>query len=671
MATKLAVLSGGAIGSRFMPERNQLVFVEFTNGNISVLDMVSPLDSVVSQGTTVLKGTWLFDCETGTLGGDISGPGDIWWEQIDTVKRQMVPIAGATIVNLGKVDFDSITPAVLQALTYNTVPIPGNNDATNQLVKHDVFAVRTNAGNLAKIRVHKYGYDMKIDWVTYKLASAYHVIGTGYDRPEDIAITKDETTAYVTERSGNLVKINLANPNRAAATKVYGGLTAPHQIHLDETRQQAYVVEFAPNGRLVRIDLKSGAKTTLLQGLNNAIGLLISSDLAYAYISEQSGGGRISRYSLQNGVRVEIASGLTNPFFLTWANPQQTSMFVAERDPANRITIVDTEPGPNSVRHLVTGVGGRPSSVSPRDASRLLICCDSEIDSADLFAGVVPAVGLFKGIGLVPWNLITAAGKADTTTQPAYPYQFAKDSPFGGVLSLQVNHSLALLAGARFYRVLVDGGARLETWNDLQLNGANGKYEIVHHFQPQEIGGVPGYYPVHLPGEFYFNTDLGMILNSSLLTDGLRSFTIEFTDDLGAVIESHVQPVLINNKHCVASIEMPTVGGVSATTECGMLPYTNVGQILTIHYTASHPDLFGNYSWSVGRAGRGGIPGTGSSGQVSLAPFTFSTEVGNLLGTCTSAAFYASLYVAATAINGYGRQSQYDASAIIAFALTH
>ena len=72
--------------------------------------------------------------------------------------------------------------------------------------------------------------------------------------------------------------------------------------------------------------------------------------------------------------------------------------------------------------------------------------------------------GLFKGIGLVPWNLITAAGKADTTQQPTYPYQFAKDSPFGGVLSLQVNHNLARLSGVSFYRILVDGDPRLETW---------------------------------------------------------------------------------------------------------------------------------------------------------------------------------------------------------------
>jgi hypothetical protein len=671
MINKLVDGLGGAIGSRFMPSRNQLAFVEFATGKISFLDMIRPLDSIVSQGTILLKGTWVFDCETGTLSGSLSGPGDIWWEQIDAVKRQMTPVSGASIVNLGKVDFASLTPAALQALAYGTTPIPGNDDASNQLIKHDVFAVRTNAGNFAKIKVDKYGYDLKIDWVTYKLASPYHVIGTGYAQPEDIAVTADEKTAYVTERTGNLVKVDLSNANRAAATVIASGMQAPHQIYLDETHQQAYVVEFANPGRLIRIDLNTHAQTVLLNGLNNAIGLLISSDLNFAYISEQSGGGRVSQYSLLNGVRVELASGLTNPFFLTWTTPAQNSMFVAERDPANRVTLVGTSPG--TVRQLVTGLGSRPSSVALIDASNLLVCCDAEIDRTDLLAGFIPPPGLFKGIGLVPWNLITAGGLADTTTQPSYPYQFTKDAPFAGALSLQVNQLLAFLSGVRFYRVLVDGAVRLDTWSDLQLNLADGKYEIPHLFTPQVVSGSPGYYPIHLPGEFFYNTDLAMILDSTTLANGLRTFTIEFTDNAGVVMETHIQPVLIDNNRCTASIDMPMVGGISATTDCGMLKYTDVTQNVTIHYVASHPNLFGTYSWRLGRAGKGPVPGVPEAsvdGPVSLAPFTFQKQVGPLLGTCTSAAFYAYVYCYARAINGISRQSQYDAQAIIAFALT-
>src|SRR6202022_855779 len=109
-------------------------------------------------------------------------------EQQTTVKRQMVPNGTARIINLGAVDFNAITAANLQPLPYSTPPIPGNDDNTNKLVTGDVFAVRTNQGNYAKVKVVVYGYDMKIQWVTYHLNTAYAVLGAGYQQPEDVKL---------------------------------------------------------------------------------------------------------------------------------------------------------------------------------------------------------------------------------------------------------------------------------------------------------------------------------------------------------------------------------------------------------------------------------------------------------------------------------------------------
>lgn len=100
------------------------------------------------------------------------------------------------------------------------------------------------------------------------------------------------------------------------------------------------------------MDLNTLQKIVLINGLNNAVGLLVSSDLAYTYISEQSGGGRITRYSLQDGVPMVIASGLTNPFFLKWLDAAQSTIILTERDPTNHITLVDTVPHAGSVRKL-------------------------------------------------------------------------------------------------------------------------------------------------------------------------------------------------------------------------------------------------------------------------------------------------------------------------------
>ena len=111
---------------------------------------------------------------------------------------------------------------------------------------------------------------------------------------------------------------------------------------------------------------------------------------------------------------------------------------------------------------------------------------------------------------------------------------------------------------------------------------------------------------------------------------------------------------------------MPTVAG-NCNHPCGMLKF-NINTIQTdkvkITYVASHPLLLANYFFSIVK-GANTIYTT--SGPVACAPFVYEDTVANLLGTCQSAAFAAQLYVAATAINGISRQSQYDASRTVAF----
>jgi hypothetical protein len=302
--TQLVNGLGGAIGSDFRSAQNQLIFVEYATGKLSSLDLF-PSSTIVSQGTTTLKGTFMFDLDTGIQGG--TGPGeDIWWEQQTAVLRQMVPQNSAGIINLGLVNFNTINAANLQSLTYSNTPIPGNNNPTNKLVTGDVFAVRTTSGNYAKVAVVTYGYDMVIQWVTYHLNSGYTVLGTGYTNPEDVKLSADGVHAYVTERAGTLLRVTLTSANRAAATVVTSGLTAPQEIALDEAHNAAYVVEYAPSGQLTKIDLTSGAKSVIISGLNNPVGLVLTSDLQNAYISEQTTGpdlGRVSAFLLSNGAR--------------------------------------------------------------------------------------------------------------------------------------------------------------------------------------------------------------------------------------------------------------------------------------------------------------------------------------------------------------------------------
>ena len=233
MSTFTVLVSGlgGAIGCDLRRAQNQLLFVEY-NGKLSRLNLFRT-GTIVSSGTGVLHGTWHFDFDTGAQVS--GGPGaDVWWEQMTAVLRQLVPQNGAALVNLGPVDFASITPDTLSSLTYSTTPIDGNNDPSNKLTTNDVFAVRTSSGNYAKVKVVAYGYDLQLHWVTYHLDAPYQVLGTGYTNPEDVKASADGAHAYVTERNGDLVRVALANANRPMATVVASGMTAPQQMFLDE-----------------------------------------------------------------------------------------------------------------------------------------------------------------------------------------------------------------------------------------------------------------------------------------------------------------------------------------------------------------------------------------------------------------------------------------------------
>jgi hypothetical protein len=673
MSTPVPLVSGlgGAIGSDFRQTADQLLFVEF-NGKLSRLNL-HRTGTVVSSGTTTLHGTFSFDFDAGTQSGPGQGPVppfDVFWDQHTAVVRTLDPKNGARIANLGAVNFAALTPDTLSSLSYSTAPVVGNNDPSNKLVTGDVFAVVTSSGNYAKVKVLAYGYDLHIQWVTYHLDSPYAVLGTGYTQPEDVKASVDGAHAYVTERSGDLVRVALASANRAAATVVASGMTAPHQIFLDEAHHAAYVVEFAPAGNLWRIDLTTGTKTALLSGLENAVGLVLSADLQSAYISEQAAsGGRVSRFDLASGHRAPLATGLTAPFFLTWLDAAQTTLAVAERDPANRVTAINVSTATTHV--AATGVASRPSSVAVTTPGQILVCCDQAIDEVDLSGVFQPAGPLLMGIGFIPFDKVTAAGLADTTVDPAYFYQ-VHDTPFGGTLPLMVNHLRAFNDGASYYRVKVDGVVHTDAWSDYRWNG----FEfVIQTIGTVSVGGQPGYYPVRPLNELFLwmNPSLGDLLSTTALTNGLHTITIEFVNGAGLLIETSTPlTIRVDNNSCTATVEVPQVHGTGADPNCGLLHYgTKNADPVTMGFSASHPNGFATFSFSlikgVNSVALPPAPPTGGPVSGAVSPITATIQ--DLMGKCDVAGFAEYLYVAATANNGWSRQSQYDASAAVAFVL--
>ena len=655
----------GAIGSRYRSASNELTFVEF-GGKLSTLKL-NPV-TVMSSGTTTLKGTFTLDLDQGTQGGDFT-KGDIWWQQETTVQRKMTPISGAKIVNLGVTDFNQVTAIQLKDYSYSSNGINGNNDATNQLVNGDVFLVYTNKGNFTKVQVIQYGYDMKIQWVTYHLGPLYQVLGNGYQMPEDVAIAADNQTAYVTERSGNLLRVNLSNAERLNAAVVAANLRAPHQMVLDEARRCIYLVEYAIPGRLMKINLDNGDQTVVVNDLENAIGLLISQDLRYAYISEQApSGGRVVQVDLSTLQKKVLVQDRPAPFMMTWVDDSQTALYLVERDPADQLFRLDLSS--NVLQLVADRLPSRPSSVAVISPGQLLVCSNSVISKVSF--GFDPSGPLLLGIGFVPKTRITADGKADTSVDPAYFFQ-VKDAPFGGTLPININHKKAYDLGARHYQILVDGVVRNDVWSDYCWNAVKNEFEL-KTITPRvlPLAGAGAYYPIRRPDQLWYNAYLGSLLDTTNLTNGLpmHSIRIDCINDLGAVLLSDTIQILVDNYSTIAKLGTPTLSDGTVTDQvCGVLRYADRSRQVSIALTASHPTNSATYSFNLVK-GVNALSAFNQSGPVSTAPLLpVEANVDILMGDCQIAAFVANLYVATTAINGWGRLSGYDSSAQVAFTL--
>ncbi len=675
MSSPQQLVSGlsGAIGSDFRRTLNQLIFVEF-GGKLSRLNLTRTA-TIVTSGSATLLASYGFNLDTGVE--DATGSpltGDIWWSP----PNGMVRIGSAQMVNLGATDFASLTPDTLSSLPYSSATIPQSKFVTN-----DVFAVHTNGGNFCKVKVVTGGLNLHIQWVTYKLDSPYAVLGTGYQEPEDVKVSIDGIHVYVTERTGNLLKVPLSSPNRVPGYVLASGMTAPQEIFLDEANNSAYVVEYAPSGNLWRINLTNGAKTSVLSGLQNAVGLVLSSDLQFAYISEQTTGadkGRISQFKLSSATRQTIVSGLTAPFFLTWSDVTETSLLVPERDPANRITIINVAAKSSNV--ALSGVPFRPSSVTVPTPGNMLICSDQIIEEAD-FLPFQPSGPLLMGIGFIPFDKVVTTpgptqGLADTTVDPTYFYQ-VKDTPFGGALPITLNYMRAINDGAAYYRVYIQNvsmGFVLQdvTWTDEHWNG----FEYVAVTTgPRNVGGQQGFFPTRAVSDLFLwmNPTLGGFIQSTGLPNGLNTIWIEFVDGSGNFLEwSTPLTILVDNNRCAATLDPPILNGVGADPTCGLLKYgADKTKKVSMSFTASHPNNFATFSFVLVKGvNQLNLPPFPIVGQpVTAAPGLSPVQetVSDLLGTCTIAAFAEDVYVYAAANNGWGRQSQYDAWALIAYVL--
>ncbi|MGH8597923.1 MAG: hypothetical protein ACREXT_14795, partial [Gammaproteobacteria bacterium] len=196
------------------------------------------------------------------------------------------------------------------------------------------------------------------------------VIQTGFTQPESVALLPGHPLAYVTTRDGKLWKCSTGSTTR---TLVASGLGAPHAIVIDPMAFVAYVTDFS-GGNLWKVNLGGGAHTAILAGLTNPLGLLLSADYGTAYVAEPN---RILQINLAAPARIPLATGLSNAFFMDWANDARTTIYYVERDPANRVSLLDV---PTRTTSFIANVAWRPSSVvRSSDPCAIYVASDSVI----------------------------------------------------------------------------------------------------------------------------------------------------------------------------------------------------------------------------------------------------------------------------------------------------
>lgn len=134
----------------------------------------------IASGTISLGGAGepiVLNLDKGTTSSDLApSSGDIELIKPGTLPGAtscvLIVVGHSKLASLGKIDFKGITIIQLVQQTYNQTFLSCTNDTTNELQIGDVFAVKTNGNNLAKVLVVGYtasggSYRIKLQWATY------------------------------------------------------------------------------------------------------------------------------------------------------------------------------------------------------------------------------------------------------------------------------------------------------------------------------------------------------------------------------------------------------------------------------------------------------------------------------------------------------------------------
>ena len=210
------------------------------------------------------------------------------------------------------------------------------------------------------------------------------------------------------------------------------------------------------------------------------------------------------------------------------------------------------------------------------------------------------AGAVIAGVGFIPATLITNGYASTPSTYTLYPGLV--DYAFCGSLQVKGNHATVIslwAAGARKYKLMLDGAPLLAGWNNYVWNGTT---FVLQAFGPDALGQ----YELYNPSAEYIVGDLFALWNTVGTAAGLHTLTVEFYEANGTTVVASTPQSLelvIDNNLPLAIINETMYEGLPIAT-CGI---ETLGGTVTFDITAEsalgHLDSYTlDASWDGGSA---------------------------------------------------------------------
>jgi hypothetical protein len=661
-------------------------FYYATGGGEVYLLPTSPASVVLQKSESINKG--------GLKNLNGLGVSDLSWATTNELRA----INGARLLLLsGFNSLDEIAVSALQEANWNASVTALPEDGSNTTGRFYAFRIPQDGDyHYAKVRIYKSGTQTRIDWVTYNVSPNARRVGAGYEADmRDIIVSEYETVMYFTASyaggGGGRVFRTVRVPHPTNDPQFASYADEIHAEPLNDPQQMAldggfvYVVD---STSLWRIDIGFGEQVEVVKGLAGGTGLLLNveSGALKAYISTAAGDlfiVDISDFDGANPIPLPAKSrdlgGASG--FMSWADRERTAIYVALRntrqvlriDPQNSSLVPNIE-GETPVSEQV------PWSVEILGDNKLYVACETEI--GEFSRSIAASDNLLLGIGLIPFDYINNSaanpaepaaddGKADTSSAPGYYFSGHPNLPFGGVLTLQLNHQKAWNSGIRYYSVklknLLSGKSRdiTSSFVDFQWK----ETETPPRFKDETTSPSGGLYPVREPEHLWYNPYMAAKISTDFSDNGHNVLTVEFFGESKQPVSNGTfhRLICIDNTRCRGALELPRLGtavtppaaGDYPSLICGCLAYETKNDLLEIDFKAWQPQGSGTYSLSLSR----GVPGLAQSGSVTSTPELMTKQtlapgkpirVGHIMGDCDVANVVIYLSVPSRVIDGFG-----------------